>query len=42
VLDFSQQAVVENIKHLTRGRGVDVAIQALGTQSTFASAYSEF
>jgi alcohol dehydrogenase len=30
--------VVESVKHLTRGRGVDVAIEALGTQSTFESA----
>jgi alcohol dehydrogenase len=30
--------VVETIKHLTRGRGVDVAIEALGTQTTFESA----
>jgi alcohol dehydrogenase len=38
VLDFNKEDVVENIKHLTRGRGVDVAIEALGTQSTFESA----
>lgn len=35
VLDFSKQDVVEQIKHLTGGKGVDVAIEALGTQSTF-------
>jgi alcohol dehydrogenase len=35
VLDFSKQDVVEQIKYLTNGRGVDVAIEALGTQSTF-------
>lgn len=38
VLDFSQGDVVDQIKHLTRGRGVDVAIEALGTQSTFENA----
>ncbi len=38
VLDFTKEDVVESIKHLTRGRGVDVAIEALGTQATFESA----
>jgi alcohol dehydrogenase len=38
VLDFTNEDVVENIKHLTGGRGVDVAIEALGTQTTFESA----
>lgn len=38
VLDFTKEDVVENIKHLTRGRGVDVAIEAFGTQTTFESA----
>lgn len=38
VLDFTQGDVVEEIKGLTRGRGVDVAIEALGTQSTFENA----
>jgi 2-desacetyl-2-hydroxyethyl bacteriochlorophyllide A dehydrogenase len=38
VLDFTKEDVVECIKHLTRGRGVDVAIEALGTQATFESA----
>jgi alcohol dehydrogenase len=38
VLDFTEEDVIESIKHLTRGRGVDVAIEALGTQSTFESA----
>jgi threonine dehydrogenase-like Zn-dependent dehydrogenase len=38
VLDFSKQDVVEQIKHLTNGEGVDVAIEALGTQSTFENA----
>ncbi len=38
VLDFSKEDVIESIKHLTRGRGVDVAIEALGTQSTFENA----
>jgi alcohol dehydrogenase len=34
VFDFNQHDVVEEIKHITGGRGVDVAIEALGTQST--------
>jgi alcohol dehydrogenase len=38
VLDFSKQDVVEQIKHLTDGKGVDVAIEALGIQSTFENA----
>src|ERR1700681_2158247 len=38
VLDFTKEDAVEGIKHLTRGRGVDVAIEALGTQATFESA----
>src|ERR1700721_4153045 len=38
VLDFTKEDVVESIKHLTRGRGVDVAIEALGTQATFENA----
>jgi len=38
VFDFKQQDVVEEIKRLTGGRGVDVAIEALGTQGTFESA----
>src|ERR1700720_2412384 len=38
VLDFTKEDVVESVKHLTRGRGVDVAIEALGTQPTFESA----
>ncbi len=38
VLDFTREDVVESIKHLTRGSGVDVAIEALGTQTTFESA----
>jgi threonine dehydrogenase-like Zn-dependent dehydrogenase len=38
VLDFTKEDVVWSIKHLTRGRGVDVAIEALGTQTTFESA----
>lgn len=35
VVDFLQGDVVEAILKLTDGRGVDVAIEALGTQSTF-------
>ncbi|MDR6712472.1 threonine dehydrogenase-like Zn-dependent dehydrogenase [Pseudomonas hunanensis] len=35
VVDFKQGNVVEQIMALTDGRGVDVAIEALGTQTTF-------
>ena len=35
VIDFSQEDPVAAIKRLTEGRGVDVAIEALGTQATF-------
>ncbi|MEO6518315.1 MAG: zinc-binding dehydrogenase, partial [Pseudoxanthomonas sp.] len=38
VVDASQGDVVEQIMQLTRGRGVDVAIEALGTQQTFEAA----
>jgi alcohol dehydrogenase len=38
VLDFTHGDVVAQIKTLTGGRGVDVAIEALGTQATFESA----
>jgi alcohol dehydrogenase len=38
VLDFSKHDVVEQIKRLTDGKGVDVAIEALGKQSTFENA----
>jgi alcohol dehydrogenase len=38
VLDFNQHNIVQEIKRLTDGRGVDVAIEALGTQATFESA----
>ena len=37
VLDYKQQDVVAEIKRLTGG-GVDVAIEALGTQATFENA----
>ncbi|NMZ68201.1 Threonine dehydrogenase [Pseudomonas peli] len=37
-LNFNQVDVVEEILHLTGGRGVDAAIEALGLQSTFESA----
>ena len=37
VLNFKEQDVVAEIKRLTGG-GVDVAIEALGTQSTFENA----
>ena len=35
VIDFSRTDPVEEILRLTDGRGVDVAIEALGTQATF-------
>lgn len=38
VVDFKAGDPVEQIMALTDGRGVDVAIEALGTQSTFESA----
>ena len=37
VVDFSRVNPVEEILRLTDGRGVDVAIEALGTQETFES-----
>jgi threonine dehydrogenase-like Zn-dependent dehydrogenase len=37
VVDFTQCDPVAEIRRLTGGRGVDVAIEALGTQSTFES-----
>jgi len=38
VVDFKAGNPVEAIRELTGGRGVDVAIEALGTQGTFESA----
>jgi threonine dehydrogenase-like Zn-dependent dehydrogenase len=38
VIDFSAADTVAEIMRLTAGRGVDVAIEALGTQGTFQSA----
>jgi alcohol dehydrogenase len=38
VVDFSKVDPVEEIMRITDGRGVDVAIEALGTQATFESA----
>ncbi len=38
VIDFRAEDPVEAIMRLTDGRGVDVAIEALGTQATFAAA----
>lgn len=38
VLDPTRGDVVEEIKHITVGRGVDVAVEALGTQATFENA----
>jgi len=37
VVDFSRVNPVEEILRLTDGRGVDVAIEALGTQATFGA-----
>jgi threonine dehydrogenase-like Zn-dependent dehydrogenase len=37
VVDFSRVNSVEEILRLTDGRGVDVAIEALGTQATFGA-----
>jgi len=37
VVDFSRADPVAEIRRLTDGRGVDVAIEALGTQQTFES-----
>ena len=37
VVDFSKIDPVEEIMRITDGRGVDVAIEALGTQATFES-----
>jgi len=38
VVDFKKENPVEAIMRLTDGRGVDVAIEALGTQATFEAA----
>jgi threonine dehydrogenase-like Zn-dependent dehydrogenase len=38
VIDFAAADPVAEIMRLTQGRGVDVAIEALGTQGTFSSA----
>lgn len=38
IVDFRKEDPVEAILKLTRGRGVDVAIEALGTQATFEAA----
>ncbi|MBX6747652.1 MAG: zinc-binding dehydrogenase, partial [Acetobacteraceae bacterium] len=35
VVDFSKEDPVQAIRRITDGRGVDVAIEALGTQATF-------
>ena len=37
VIDYSERDPVEEILRLTDGMGVDVAIEALGTQQTFES-----
>ncbi|MDZ4357826.1 MAG: NAD(P)-dependent alcohol dehydrogenase [Variovorax sp.] len=39
-LNFKNCDVVDEIMKITRGRGVDASIEALGTQSTFESALS--
>lgn len=38
VVDYTKTDAVEEIRRLTNGKGVDVAIEALGTQATFESA----
>jgi threonine dehydrogenase-like Zn-dependent dehydrogenase len=38
VVDFTQEDPVAAIRRITDGRGVDVAIEALGTQATFEGA----
>ncbi len=38
VLNFKEVDIVAEIKRLTGGKGVDVAIEALGTQATFENA----
>ena len=38
VVDFRRVDPVDEIRRLTEGRGVDVAIEALGTQATFEAA----
>lgn len=38
VVDFTKHDVVDEILRLTDGRGVDVAVEALGRQSTFEAA----
>ena len=38
VIDASRTDPVDEIMRLTRGRGVDIAIEALGTQATFEAA----
>jgi threonine dehydrogenase-like Zn-dependent dehydrogenase len=35
VINFAERDAVEEIRRITGGRGVDVAIEALGTQNTF-------
>src|SRR5207244_8060325 len=37
-IDHTKVDAVEEIRRLTQGKGVDVAIEALGTQATFESA----
>lgn len=38
VIDYRKEDVFDAVRKLTRGRGVDVAIEALGTSQTFESA----
>lgn len=38
VIDFHKEDVMTAVQRLTRGRGVDVAIEALGTSQTFENA----
>jgi len=37
VIDYSAKDPIREIQRITNGRGVDVAIEALGTQQTFES-----
>ena len=38
VIDYHKEDIIESVHRLTRGRGVDVAIEALGTSETFENA----
>jgi len=38
MIDYHKHDVIDAVRRLTRGRGVDVAIEALGTAQTFENA----